>query len=185
EYVTPVEHHNPMEMHASTVHYQPGGELLIHEKTQGVQNCQRYVEDVFGLKGRIRVLSPFVGGAFGSGLRPQYQLPLAVMAALKLMRSVRVVLTRQQMFTFGYRPRTLQRLSLAASADGRLQAVGHRVIGQTSRFEDFTEHEVEWSGMLYRCDNVALGYQLAALDVYTPLDMRAPGATTGVHGLEC
>src|SRR5690606_21018680 len=58
EYVTPVEHHNPMEMLASTVHYQPGGDLLIYEKTQGVQNCQRYVEDVFGLKGRIRVLSP-------------------------------------------------------------------------------------------------------------------------------
>lgn len=185
EYLTPVEHHNPMEMYASTVHYQPGGDLLIYEKTQGVQNCQRYVEDVFDLKGRIRVLSPFVGGAFGSGLRPQYQLPLAVMAALKLKRSVRVVLTRQQMFTFGYRPRTLQRLSLAASADGWLQAVGHNAIGQTSRFEDFTEHEVEWSGMLYRCDNVSLDYRLAPLDVYSPLDMRAPGATTGVYALEC
>lgn len=185
EYVTPVEHHNPMEMHASTVHYQPGGDLLIYEKTQGVQNCQRYVEDVFDLKGRIRVLSPFVGGAFGSGLRPQYQLPLAVMAALKLKRSVRVVLTRQQMFTFGYRPRSIQRLSLAADEQGRLQAVGHSAIGQTSRFEDFTEHEVEWSGMLYRCDNVELDYRLAPLDVYTPLDMRAPGATLGVYALEC
>lgn len=185
EYVTPVEHHNPMEMHASTVHYQPGGDLLIYEKTQGVQNCQRYVEDVFGLKGRVRILSPFVGGAFGSGLRPQYQLPLAVMAALKLKRSVRVVLTRQQMFTFGYRPRSIQRLSLAADEGGQLQAVGHRAIGQTSRFEDFTEHEVEWSGMLYRCDNVALDYRLTPLDVYTPLDMRAPGATIGVYALEC
>lgn len=185
EYVTPVEHHNPMEMHASTVHYQPGGDLLIHEKTQGVQNCQRYVEDVFGLKGRIRVLSPFVGGAFGSGLRPQYQLPLAVMAALKLKRSVRVVLTRQQMFTFGYRPRSIQHLSLAANETGQLQAVGHRAIGQTSRFEDFTEHEVEWSGMLYRCDNVSLDYRLAPLDVFTPIDMRAPGATLGVYALEC
>src|SRR5690606_4823119 len=145
----------------------------------------RYVEDVFDLKGRIRVLSPFVGGAFGSGLRPQYQLPLAVMAALKLKRSVRVVLTRQQMFTFGYRPRSIQRLSLAADEQGQLQAVGHSAIGQTSRFEDFTEHEVEWSGMLYRCDNVELDYRLAPLDVYTPLDMRAPGATLGVYALEC
>lgn len=185
EYVVPVEHHNPMEMHASTVLYQPGGELLIYEKTQGVQNCQRYVEDVFALEGKVRILSPFVGGAFGSGLRPQYQLPLAVMAALKLKRSVRVVLTRQQMFTFGYRPRSIQRLSLGAAENGELQAVGHRAIGQTSRFEDFTEHEVEWSGMLYRSDNVSLDYRLAPLDVYTPLDMRAPGATSGVYALEC
>lgn len=185
EYATPVEHHNPMEPHASTVHYLPDGNLEVHDKTQGVQNCMRYVEEVFGLKGRVRVLAPFVGGAFGSGLRPQYQLPLAVMAALKLKRSVRVVLKRQQMFTFGYRPRSIQRLMLGASEDGRLQALSHQAIGQTSTFEDFTEHEVEWSGMLYQCPNVRLDYQLVPLDVYTPLDMRAPGAVIGVYALEC
>ncbi|HBC23919.1 MAG TPA: aldehyde oxidase, partial [Pseudomonas sp.] len=99
----------------------------------------RYLEQVFDMEGKIRVLSPFVGGAFGSGLRPQYQLPLAVMAALKLKAAVRVELTRQQMFTFGYRPRTVQQLKLAADGEGRLQAIEHRAIGQTSRFEDFTE----------------------------------------------
>merc|ERR1712015_135050 len=105
------------------------------------------------MEGKIRILSPFVGGAFGSGLRPQYQLTLAVMAALKLKRSVRVTLKRQQMFTFGYRPRTVQRLSIGANASGELQAITHQAIGQTSSFEDFTEHEVEWSGMLYKCPN--------------------------------
>ena len=185
-YSTPVEHHNPMEPHASTVLYQADGSLHIHDKTQGPQNCQDYLHKVFGLeKDKIRVLAAFVGGAFGSGLRPQYQLPLAVMAALELKRSVRVTLTRQQMFTFGYRPRTLQRLRLGASADGRLQAVAHEANGQTSRFEDFTEHVVEWSGMLYKCDNVELTYKLTPLDVYTPLDMRAPGAALGLIGLEC
>jgi xanthine dehydrogenase YagR molybdenum-binding subunit len=185
-YSTPNEQHNPMEPHASTVLYQDDGSLEIHDKTQGTQNCQDYLHNVFGLeKEKIRILAAFVGGAFGSGLRPQYQLPLAVMAALQLKRSVRVTLTRQQMFTFGYRPNTLQRLRLGADAGGRLTAVGHDVIGQTSRFEDFTEHVVEWSGMLYRCDNVQLTYKLAPLDVYTPLDMRAPGATSGMVGLEC
>jgi xanthine dehydrogenase YagR molybdenum-binding subunit len=185
-YSTPNEQHNPMEPHASTVLYQDDGSLEIHDKTQGTQNCQDYLHKVFGLeKEKIRILAAFVGGAFGSGLRPQYQLPLAVMAALQLERSVRVTLTRQQMFTFGYRPNTLQRLRLGADAEGRLTAVGHDVIGQTSRFEDFTEHVVEWSGMLYQCDNVQLTYKLAPLDVYTPLDMRAPGATSGMVGLEC
>ncbi|MFT6466715.1 MAG: xanthine dehydrogenase YagR molybdenum-binding subunit [Halopseudomonas sp.] len=185
EYTTPVEHHNPMEPHASTVHYLVDGKLEIYDKTQGVQNCMRYLEDVFDMKGQIRILSPYVGGAFGSGLRPQYQLPLAVMAALKLKRSVRVTLKRQQMFTFGYRPRSVQRLAIGASSDGQLQAIYHQAIAQTSSFEDFTEQEVEWSGMLYKCPNVKLDYQLVPLDVYTPLDMRAPGATIGVYALEC
>ncbi len=185
-YSTPVEHHNPMEPHASTVLYQADGSLHIHDKTQGTQNCQDYLHKVFNIdKEKIRVFAAFVGGAFGSGLRPQYQLPLAVMAALELKRSVRVTLTRQQMFTFGYRPRTLQHLRLGAAANGRLMAVAHEAIGQTSRFEDFTEHVVEWSGMLYKCDNVELTYKLAPLDVFTPLDMRAPGAALGVIGLEC
>jgi len=114
-YSTPIEHHNPMEPHASTVLYQSDGTLHIHDKTQGPQNCQAYVQKVFGLdKRQVRIFAAFVGGAFGSGLRPQYQLPLAVMAAMALKRSVRVTLTRQQMFTFGYRPRTLQRLQMGA-----------------------------------------------------------------------
>lgn len=185
KYTTPVEHHNPMEPHASTVEYLPDGNLKIYDKTQGVQNCMRYLEDVFDMKGQIQILSPYVGGAFGSGLRPQYQLPLAVMAALKLKRSVRVSLKRQQMFTFGYRPRSIQRLAIGAASDGQLQGILHQAIAQTSRFEDFTEQEVEWSGMLYKCPAVKLDYQLVPLDVYTPLDMRAPGATIGVYALEC
>lgn len=185
-YSTPIEHHNPMEPHASTVLFQADGSLHIHDKTQGPQNCQAYVQKVFGLeKEQVRIFAAYVGGAFGSGLRPQYQLPLAVMAALQLKCSVRVTLTRQQMFTFGYRPRTLQRLQLGAAANGRLLAVAHTAIGQTSRFEDFTEHVVEWSGMLYHCDNVQLTYKLVPLDVFTPLDMRAPGAALGLIGLEC
>ncbi|MBA1204110.1 xanthine dehydrogenase family protein molybdopterin-binding subunit [Pseudomonas capeferrum] len=185
-YSSPVEHHNPMEPHASTVIYKADGSLEIHDKTQGTQNCQEYLHNVFDLpKEKIRIRAAFVGGAFGSGLRPQYQLPLAVMAALKLKRSVRVTLTRQQMFTFGYRPRTLQHLKMGVDDQGRLQAISHEAIGQTSRFEDFTEHVVEWSGMLYQCDNVALAYRLVPLDVYTPLDMRAPGAALGLIGLEC
>ncbi|WP_263144079.1 xanthine dehydrogenase family protein molybdopterin-binding subunit [Pseudomonas sp. RIT-PI-AD] len=185
-YSSPVEHHNPMEPHASTVIYQPDGGLTIYDKTQSALNTLEFVSHIFGLAdGDARVLSPFVGGAFGSGLRPQYQVVLAVMAALHLKRSVRVTLTRQQMFTFGHRPHTLQRLKLGAEADGSLKAVVHEVLGETSRFEDFTEHVAEWSGALYHCDNVRLDYQLASLDLYTPLDMRAPGAVLGIYALEC
>ncbi|WP_299762064.1 xanthine dehydrogenase family protein molybdopterin-binding subunit [uncultured Pontibacter sp.] len=185
DYFHGAEHHNPMEMHASTVLYEPDGSLTVYDKTQGVINSWHYISMVFGLsRKKVRVLSPFVGGAFGSGLRPQYQLYLAVLAALELKRSVRVGLTRQQMFSFGHRPVTFQKLALGAAKDGTLQAIKHQAIAETSRFEDYVEQVVNWSSKLYKCDNVALDYKVVALDVYTPLDMRAPGGATGMYALE-
>jgi xanthine dehydrogenase YagR molybdenum-binding subunit len=180
-----IEHHNPMELHASTVVYEEGKRLTVYDKTQGVQNSQKYIAKVFGLSSRdVRVISPYVGGAFGSGLRPQYQLFLAVMAALELKRSVRVVLTRDQMFTFGYRPDTLQTVTLGAGSDGALQVIVHEAVAGTSRYEDYQENTVNWSGLLYHCPNVRLSYRLAKIDTATPCDMRAPGGATGVFAIE-
>jgi len=186
EYFHGAEHHNPMEMHASTVLYTGEDQLAIYDKTQGILNSQNYVCKVFGLSPKnVKAYSPFVGGAFGSGLRPQYQLYMAALAALELKRSVRVTLTRQQMFSFGHRPVTKQNISLGAKPDGSLQAVSHTAISETSTFEDYMEIVVNWSGMLYKCENVNLDYKLADLNVYTPLDMRAPGAATGMFAMEC
>ncbi|MBH3437916.1 xanthine dehydrogenase family protein molybdopterin-binding subunit [Pseudomonas luteola] len=185
EYHSAAEFHNPMEMHASTVIYNTDGKLTVHDKTQGVQNSAQFISNIFGLPdGDVRVVTPFVGGAFGSGLRPQYQLVLATMAALKLKRSVRVVLSREQMFSFGHRPETIQHFRLACDQEGKLVSTIHEVVGETSSFEDFTEMVVVWSASLYGCPNVRLDYKLAPLDLYTPLDMRAPGAVLGVYGLE-
>jgi len=185
EYSAPAEHHNPMEPFATTVVWEAGGKLTIYDKTQGPGNNQRYVSKVFDLHSDdVCVLSPFVGGGFGAGLRPQYQLFLAVMAAIGLRRSVRVSLTRQQMFTFGHRPQTLQRIKLGAAADGRLKALMHEALAETSRFEDYSEQVVNWSSELYQCRNVRLGYKVAQLDVYTPSDMRAPGAAWGLYAIE-
>ena len=58
------------------------------------------------------------------------------------------------MFTFGHRPATRQRVALGADADGTLEAVIHEAVAETSRFEDYSENVVNWSGLLYRCDNV-------------------------------
>lgn len=185
EYWAAYEHHNPMEMHASTVVWQGGGKLLVHDKNQGVQNAQAYICGVFGLsKTDVHVVTPYVGGGFGSGLRPQYQLFLAVMASLELRRSVRVVLTRDQMFTFTYRPNTYQKVQLGAAPDGKLRAIRHHAVTGTSQFEDYQEVVVNWTGTLYHCDNVTLTQHLAKLDTYTPGDMRAPGAPTGMFAAE-
>ena len=94
EYFIPTEHHNPMELFASTAIWEDDGKLTVYDKTQGVQNVQQYLCGVFGMQAdEVRVLSPYMGGGFGSGLRPQYQVVLAVLAAHALKRPVRVVLT--------------------------------------------------------------------------------------------
>jgi len=119
------EHHNPMEMFGSTCVYEGDGKLTIYDKTQGSQNAQGYVTSVFGLgSDDVRLVNHYVGGAFGSGLRPQQQLFFAVMASLELKRSVRVTLTRAQMFHIGYRPRHLSD-GVAGCGSRRTPAVDH------------------------------------------------------------
>src|SRR5712675_3803340 len=186
EYFIPTEHHNPMELFASTVIWDGGGKLTVYDKTQGVQNVQRYVCSVFGMNADdVRVMSPFVGGAFGSGLRPQYEVVLAVLAARKLERSVRLVLTREQMYGLGYRPATIERVALGAKADGTLGSITHEAIAMTSQYEEFSRNDTSWSALLYKSPNAKYEHKLTRLDVPTPSDMRAPGATTGVYALEC
>jgi xanthine dehydrogenase YagR molybdenum-binding subunit len=186
DYWVPIEHHNPMELYASTVIYEPDGSLTAYDKTQGVQNVQRYLCGVFRLApDRVRVLSPFVGGAFGSGLRPQYQVVLAASAALALKRPVRVVLTRQQMYGLGYRPAMSQRIELGAEADGTLLAMTHEAVTATSQYESYYRQETGWSGLLYACPNASYEHRLAPLDLPTSCDMRAPSAASAVYALEC
>ena len=185
EYYVPIEHHNPMELFASTVVYERDGKLTIYDKTQGVQNVQRYVANVFEMKADdVRVVGPYMGGGFGSGLRPQYQAVLAGLAARALKRSVRLVLRRQQMYQLGYRPAMLQRIQLGATAAGTLEAITHDAVTGTSQYEDFYRQETGWSGLLYKCANAKYIHKLAKLDLATSCDMRCPGAAPGSFALE-
>lgn len=185
EIIHGTEHHNPMELFATTTIFEGDGKVTIYDKTQGTVNCQLYVGNIFGLHFKnVRVISPFVGGAFGSGLRPQYQLFMSVMAALQLKRSVRVTLDRQQMYTFGHRPPTVQQLRFGADTSGVVNAINHTAIAETSRHEDYTEVVVNWSNIVYPAKNTKLEYQLLPLDVSSPLDMRAPGGSTASHAIE-
>jgi xanthine dehydrogenase YagR molybdenum-binding subunit len=186
EYRMPVEHHNPMEPFAATAVWEGDDRITVFDKTQGPQNCRNYVAGVFGMpRDKVRVLSPYVGGGFGSGLRPQYELPLAVLAARALKRSVRVTLTRQQMFTLGYRAANVHEMTLAADQDGSLASFRHEAVSMTSQFEDFQRNFVNWSSLLYRCANADLGQRLVKLDQNTPCDMRAPGGAEGAYAIEC
>src|SRR5262249_3219810 len=151
------------------------GRLTVYDKTQGVQNVQRYLCGVFDLRpGDVRVMSPFMGGGYGSGLRPQYPSALAVLAARAVKRPVRVVLTRQQMYGLGYRPAMIQRIAVGAKTDGTLDAISHHALTVTSQYEDFHRQETGWSGLLYTCANAKYSHKLVRLDLATSCDMRCP-----------
>jgi xanthine dehydrogenase YagR molybdenum-binding subunit len=185
EYFVPIEHHNPMELYASTVILEAGGKLTVYDKTQGVQNVQKYLCSVFGMKPEdLRVMSPYMGGGFGSGLRPQFQAVLAVLAARALERSVRLVLTRQQMYALGYRPAMIQSIALGANGNGLLDVITHDAVTVTSQYEDFNRQETGWSGLLYKSANAKYAHRLAHLDLPTSCDMRAPSAAPSLFALE-
>lgn len=186
DYTFPAHHHNPMEMHGATVVRSEDGSITVYDKTQGPQNVQAYLAGVFGLsEDKVSVRNPYVGGAFGSGLRPQYHVYLATMAALHLKRSVRVTMTRQQMVSHVHRPELFQSVSLGANEAGALQAIINSATTATSSYEDYMENIVNWGLMAYRCANAAGDYTLVALDTPTPGDMRAPGAASGLNVFEC
>lgn len=91
DYRAAPEHHNPMQSHATTAVWEGDGKITVRDKIQGVSNTHQYITNVFGLSADdVRMYSPFVGAAFGSGLCPQYQLFRSVMATPELKRSVRV-----------------------------------------------------------------------------------------------
>jgi xanthine dehydrogenase YagR molybdenum-binding subunit len=185
DYHVATEHHNPMEMHGSTVIWEGDGKITVYDKTQGPQNVQNYLAAVFGFKSAdVRVLNPYVGGAFGSGLRPQYNVYLATLAAKMLERSVRVVLTRQQMFTHVHRPEARHLVRLGTDGTGKLTAMLQDATTATSRFENYMEDIVIWGMINYDCPNAHSEYAIAPRDTYTPGDMRAPGAATGMTVLE-
>lgn len=181
EYHLATEHHNPMEMHASTVEWHGDGSITVFDKIQGPQGDQAYLASAFGLgKKNVRVVNSYVGGAFGSGLRPQWQVQLAVMAAIHLERSVRVVMTRAQMFTHAHRPECSYSIKLGAEQNGKLSAMINSATTSTSRFESNMEDIVVWGMMNYDCANASGKYFIAPRDTYTSADMRAPGAATGM-----
>lgn len=184
-YDQPMEFHVAIEPHV-TIAAWDGDRLTLWDKTQWVSNDRKEIAHVFGIpEEKIRVVSPFVGGAFGSGLRTWPHVTLAAMAASVVGRPVRLELTRrQQFFLTGFRPRTVQRVALGAREDGRLSAIVHEAVGHTSTYEDYAETTVEPASMLYACPSLRTGYRLAPMNVGTPCPMRAPGVVTGVLALE-
>ncbi|TVT39490.1 xanthine dehydrogenase family protein molybdopterin-binding subunit [Hymenobacter setariae] len=186
EYVIPTEMHHPMEMQSITAHWEAPDRLTLYDKTQGTLATRRDFAKEWGLpEANVKVIATFVGGAFGNALHSWPHESAAIIAAKVVNRPVKLMLTREQMFTqVGYRPYTWQKLGMSATPDGKITAITHESIGQTSTYEEFTESTLAQTRMMYASPNLTTRYRLAALDIGSPIWMRGPGEATGAFALE-
>ena len=185
-YIVPVEHHNPIEPHA-TIALWSEDKLTVYDKTQWVTSVQQHLSSAFGIPNKdVNVVSPFVGGAFGNALRVWQNTFIASMSAKVVNRPVKLVLSRKQNFNItGHRPYTWQRVALGAKQDGTLTSIIHEAIGETATFELFAENVLDATRILYACPNVKTKYRLAEVDISAPTPMRGPGDAQGSFALEC
>jgi xanthine dehydrogenase YagR molybdenum-binding subunit len=185
-YTTPVQHNNPMEPHAAIAAWDDAGALTIWDSTQGPSADRDTIAATLGLPPeQVRVISPHVGGGFGSKGTTRPHAILAALAAREVGRPVKVALTRQQMFTLtGHRTPTIQRLELGAAADGKLTAVAHDVIEHTAVRTEFAEQTAACTRVMYGTPAMRTTHRLVRLNVPAPSWMRAPGETPGMYALE-
>lgn len=185
-YTIPTQHHQPMEPHAIIAIWETDDKLTVYDKNQGVKSAQGQLAQAFKLpRENVQVISTFIGGAFGSGIRVWPHTIAAVLAAKAVKRPVKLVLGREQMFTsVGYRPYTLQKMKMGADKSGKLTAMVHEGTGQTSTYEEHLERTVLGTRVMYACPAVQTRYRLLNLDVSTPTWMRGPGDATGMFALE-
>jgi len=185
-YETPPETHNPLEPHATIAHWTAPDRVTLYDSSQWVFAVRNKIATAFAIpKENVRVVTKFVGGAFGCKGSPWSHVLIAALAAKQVGRPVKLALTRQQMFGMvGGRPQTIQRLNLGVKKDGRLTAVRHLTASATSQFDVFVEASALQSRHLYSCPNIATKHRVARLDIGTPTFMRAPGESSGSFALE-
>ncbi|HEX3571730.1 MAG TPA: xanthine dehydrogenase family protein molybdopterin-binding subunit [Acidobacteriaceae bacterium] len=184
-YVTPVETHNPMEMHATTAVWD-GSRFTLYESSQGVVNHLNVMSAVLAVpKENIQVISRFMGSGFGGKLFPWPHSALAATASRRLNRPVKLSVTRKQMFTsVGHRPRTQQRVRLGATPDGKLVSLQHDYRNSTSLGDNIGENCGEATPFLYSTPNLQVTSALVKRNVGAPTPMRGPGAVPGLFAME-
>ncbi len=184
-YTTPIEHHQPMEPH-STIAVWEGTNLTLYNASQIVGAVQNALAGTFGLKPEnVRVVTPHVGGGFGSKGGAWGNVVLAAMAAKMLDRPVKLALTRQNMFdSVGLRQQNKQRLQIATTSDGKITALAHDTITHTATTGEFIEPCGFLSSFMYESPNARITYRVAPMNVIIPTFCRAPGESTGSFALE-
>jgi xanthine dehydrogenase YagR molybdenum-binding subunit len=179
-------HQNPIEPSATTAVWDDD-QLTLYDSTQGITATRLTVAALLGLSPtRVRVITRFVGGAFGSKAMVWPHVTLAAMAARQVGRPVKLALTRPQMFTScGHREEQEHQIALGATSEGRLTALRHLKLSPTSPFDDWAEPSIGTDAQAYACPNYQGVYRLIRANTMTPTFTRAPGEASGMFVLEC
>ncbi|WP_410641750.1 xanthine dehydrogenase family protein molybdopterin-binding subunit [Amycolatopsis sp. lyj-346] len=178
--------HIAMEPHSTTAVWQDD-HVTVYSGCQGPANYAAALAERLGVNvANIRVISPFVGGGFGSRVIVWGDGMLAAAAARALGRPVKLTLTREQVFVLtGHRPAVEQRVRLGASRDGVLNAVSHQCHSEMPAAGGWNERPAsETAGVLYRTPNLAIDERLVPLDTPATWAMRAPNEAPGMFALE-
>jgi xanthine dehydrogenase YagR molybdenum-binding subunit len=187
-YITPTETHNPIEMSGTIAHWESDKKLTLYDATQFVKGVQNVLARSLGLElENVRIICPFVGGAFGCKGAVWMHILLAAMGAKVAGVPVKLHVSRRNMFVgTGHRTPTRQTLSLAATHDGKLQAIQHVSETLTSPVGQFTEScGARSSGLMYESPSIRVQETVYPVNVSTPTFMRAPGECPGTYALEC
>jgi xanthine dehydrogenase YagR molybdenum-binding subunit len=184
-YVTPVETHNPIELHATVAQWDGDG-YTFYETTQAISNHQGTLMQMLGLpKEKVRVISRYLGSGFGGKLWMWPHSLLAAAASRHTGRPVKLVLNRKMMFqNVGHRPLTQQRMRLSAAADGKLSSIRHEYLNHTSIADSYSESCGEATPLLYSTPNLLVSAGTVRRNVGSPTAMRGPGAVPGLFALE-
>jgi xanthine dehydrogenase YagR molybdenum-binding subunit len=183
-YRTPRHDHNAIELHAATVAWK-GDELRIHDASQGVAHMAWSLAQIFGLdEKKVRVTSPYVGGAFGGKTLWAHHV-LAAAASKLAGRPVRIMLSREGVYrVVGGRTNTEQRVAIGAQADGRFDALIHTGVVAMSAHNNMPEPFIVPTLSAYAAGNFKLEVEVATLDMLANTFMRAPGESVGTFALE-
>jgi xanthine dehydrogenase YagR molybdenum-binding subunit len=184
-YSTPAQHHNPIELFTTACAWS-GGKLTLWESSQSVWGAKNGLADQLGIAPEnVHVVSPYIGGAFGSRGALTQRTALIALAARRVNRPVKLATTREQGFTIGtYRAETRHHLQLAAGHDGKLAALIHEGWEVTSRPDNYNVSGTDASTRLYACPNIASKVSIVHADRNTPGFMRAPAETPYIFALE-
>ena len=179
-------HHNPIEALTTMAHWD-GDQLTLYDSCQGIKAVQLTVAALLGISpSKIRVLTRYVGGAFGCKAMVWPHVTLAALAAQHVRRPVRLALPRAQMFTScGHREEQEQHIEVGATSDGTLTAIRHHKISLTSPFDDWAEPAFGAASQLYACPSFEGVHRLVRGNTMTPTFTRGPGEALGVFTLEC
>ncbi len=186
EYTTATQNHVAMEPHSAVALWEDGV-LTVYTGSQATNIQVMELAPAMGVEmTQVHAVNPYVGGAFGGKGRTSIPAFLAAAVSRALTRPVKVVLTREQVFTVtANRPETLQRMTIGATPDGTITALRHESWSATPLDRSYVEQTSHTTSRdWYATQNLALAQRMVPLTIPPATFLRAPGEAPGSYALE-